>query len=186
MTEVSRRTGPMRVGLVLGVLAVAALATGLALAVGAEFSSGATETGGGAYVSEAPLAFWEWHETALTAVPDPAPALVSVTEAEPTRLALFGGSYAINAPTAGQTAVAWTFDETTAAPRSTELVLTFANGLSGATTPISVYVETGARAPAGTLAFVFYWDAGTFAPAGLDIETMQATTEQCAAIGNCP
>ena len=186
MTPTSRDQRPIRLGLVFLVVGVATLATGLALAAGSEFTSGGVETGGGTYVSEAPLAYWEWHETSLGTIPNPVPESASVTAADPTPLARAGGSYAINAPTAGQTSVAWTFEETTAAPRSTELVLTFSDGLASAPSTISVFVETGARAPAGTLAFVFYWDAGTFAPIGLDVETLQTTAESCTAIGTCP
>ena len=185
----SARAAPRRRPGLLPLLAavvVAVGAVGIAAAVGAQIGPGPTETGQGAYVTEHALAYWTWHETLLTTIPTPAPAKVSTTIGTPTVLPRAGTSYSINAATAGQVAVAWTFDELTTAPRSTELALTFLDGLASPATTITVYVESDPRAPFVTTAFVFYWDAGTFAPGTLVVETMTATAVACTAIGTCP
>lgn len=169
----------------LAVVAVGALALGIAAGVATQITNGGVETGAGAYVTEQPLAYWEWRETAIGTIPTAVPAAVSTTVGAPTRLARFGGSYVLNAAVAGQTSVVWTFEETAGAPARTELVLTFVDGLTPPARTVTVYVETAVRIGA-TVAFTFYWDAGTFAPGALDIETMTTTAQACTAVGTCP
>lgn len=166
--------------------AVAVLAAlGLAAGVATQITYG-SETAQGAAVTEPTLAYWTWHETAVGTIPDPVPARVSAAEATPTVLPRGPRSYTINAATADDPAVAWTFDLQTTAPRSTELMLTFVDGLSAPVTTVVVYVETPARDPLLAVAITMYWDAGTFAPGQLVIETMTATAAVCTAVGNCP
>lgn len=160
-------------------------AVGLAAGLATQITYG-SETAQGASVTEHPLAYWTWHETILGTIPAPVPARVSAAEATPTVLPRGARSYTIDAATAGDTAVAWTFDLQTTMPRSMELMLTFADGLSGPVSTLTVYVETPVRAPGAAVAFTFYWDAGTFAPGTLVIETMTGTAVACAAVGNCP
>jgi hypothetical protein len=170
------------------VLIVAAVfaSLGIAAAVGTQITPGPTETGQGAYVTEHALPYWVWHETALTTIPPFVPGRVSTTVTAPSVLPRGAASYTINAGVAGQTAIAWTFDETAGAPRLTEIAITFLDGLTPPATSVTIYVETNFAAPPGTVAYVFYWDAGTFTPGGLDIETMTATALACPAIGTCP
>jgi hypothetical protein len=167
-------------------IAVVLIAIGFAAGLGSQITKGSMETGQGAYVTERPLAYWTWHATVLGTIPAAVPPRASTTSGAPTLLPRVGRSYTINAAVAGQTSVAWTFQQTTAAPRAAELVITFVDGLSSTTSTIVVYVETNARALAAPARFVFYWDAGAFAPGTLTIETMTATVQACAAIGNCP
>jgi hypothetical protein len=183
--EVRTRSGT-GLGTLLAVIAVGALAVGIVSAVGSQVTSGATETGAGAYVTEHPLAYWGWHATELTTIPAAVPPAVSTTVGAPTHIGRVAASYVINAAVAGQTAVAWVFEESTAAPDRTELAITFVDGLSSAATTITVYLETAPRAPGAALTFTFYWDAGTFAPESLEIETMTGTVQACTAVGDCP
>ncbi|MGA8543321.1 MAG: hypothetical protein WB947_07300 [Thermoplasmata archaeon] len=185
------RGGPHspRIVLYAVLVAIAITVTGFGVAAGlsTQVSLGSTESGQGSSVTEHPLAYWTWGSTQLGTIPARVPAAVSLVATAPTLLPRAAGrSYAINAAVARQTSVVWTFDELTTAPRSTELMITFVDGLSGAATTIVAYVETRAAAPAGTLAFIFYWDAGAFAPTGLAIESMTATVQACTAIGTCP
>ena len=160
---------------------------GVAAGLSTQVSLGNPETGQGSFVTEHPLPYWTWQATQLGTIPARVPGAASVVVRTPTVLPFRGGrSYTINGGLAGQTSVLWTFQQTTAAPRSTELVITFVDGLSSAASTINIYVETNARAPGATYAFTFYWDAGTFAPGSLEIETMTATVQACTAIGTCP
>ncbi len=178
---------PGRLGLLgfLAVIAVGSLAVGLVGAVGTQVTNGPVETGAGAYVTEHPLTYWEWVETALGTVPAAVPGRASTTVGAPTVLGLEAASYAIDPAVSGQPSVIWTFAETPATPARTELALTFVDGLADPATTVTVYLETAVRAPFLTLEFVFYWDAGAFAPTALDIETMSATVVACPAIGDC-
>jgi hypothetical protein len=181
--------GSRRVAVYAIVLAVALTTTGLGMAagLGLQILKGAGETGQGSQVSEQGLAYWGWASTVIGAVPAPVPAAVSHAVATPTRLPrLLGTSYTLNAGVAGQTAVVWTFTEATTAPRSTEFVITFVDGVGGATSTILAYLETGARAVPAALTFSFYWDSGAIAPAGLEISSMTATVQVCSAVGVCP
>ena len=182
------REASFRTGLLVALVAmlVGSSAVGLAAAVSTQIGPGATETGQGAYVTEHALTYWTWHETVLTTIPAPAPARAATTVAAPTVLPRGARTFSINAATGGQVAVEWTFDELTTVPRNTELMITFLDGLTSPATSITVYVETNARAPIDTTPYVFYWDAGTFAPATLVVETMTTTAVACTAVGNCP
>jgi hypothetical protein len=170
----------------LAAISVTVTTFGIAAGLSTQVTRGVPETGQGAFVAEQPLAYWAWHATQLGTIPVRVPARASVAVNTPTLLPRGGRSYTINAGVAGQTSVAWTFDETVGAPRSTELVITFVDGLTQPTSTIIVYVETNARAPGFPAAYVFYWDAGAFAPGALAIETLSATVQACSAIGTCP
>jgi hypothetical protein len=165
---------------------VALSAIGISMGLGSQVSEGASETGQGAVVTEHPLTYWTWHATLLGTIPTPAPRLVSIAKALPSLLPRFPRSYTLNAAVAGQTSVAWSFQQTTGAPLTTELMITFVDGLTSPTSTIVAYVETGIRLLGVATTFTFYWDAGTFAPGSLSIETMTATVQACTAIGVCP
>jgi hypothetical protein len=171
---------------ILVTFTVTLTAFGVAAGLGGQITSGGPETGQGAYVVEHPLAYWTWRSTQLATIPGVVPARVSLVAGKPTVLPRGGRSYTINAGVAGQTSVFWTFQQTTTAPRSTELKITLVDGLTAPASTIVVYVETSARALGVAANFLFYWDAGTFAPASLVIETMTATVEACTGIGVCP
>jgi len=172
---------------VVTAVAVAVSGVGIASGLGSQLLKGGGETGQGSEVTQHGLAYWGWASTVVDTVPAAVPRAVSHTVTAPTRLARGGGAaFSINAATAGQTSVRWTFTEGTTAPRSTELVLTFVDGLGGAASTILVYLETSARAPTGALSFVFYWDAGAATATGLEISTMTATVQACSGIGVCP
>ncbi len=184
----SRDSGGHRGGSGLGVtLALVVLVSTLGLTLGAgTLGPGRTETGAGSYSSEAPLAYWTWEGTKSADVPTPAPATASTTEDAPTLLARAARSYGVSALTAGQPAIDVEWEETTAAPRSTELVLTFVLGTTTSAVTIHLYVETRAGPLVGDVLFQFYWDAGTATPTDLTIGTAQATAQACTAVGDCP
>lgn len=166
---------------------IAASGFGIAAGLGTQVLKGGGETGEGSQVSESGPAYWTWTSAIVATIPVAVPGAVSHAAATPTRLPrAFGTNYAINAATTGQTSVAWTFTETTAAPRSSELMITFVDGLSGTATTVVAYLETSARVPFESLTFVFYWDAGTVAPTGLEISSLSETVRSCTAIGVCP
>jgi hypothetical protein len=167
-------------------MAVTVTSFGVAAGLGSQFGPGTLEIGQGAEVSEHSLAYWQWHQTELGTIPNPVPARISTTVGTPTLLPRGGRTFTINAAVVGQTGVRWTFQETVAAPTSTELVITLSDSLSQSAGTILVYVETAARAPGGTLNYNFWWDAGTFAPGALTIESLTATVQVCSAIGTCP
>jgi hypothetical protein len=183
----SGRSPRLALWAVLVAIAVTVTGFGVAAGLSTQVTLGTSETGQGAFVTEHPLAYWTWQSTQLGTVPAVVPAAVSLVARTPTVLPrAVGRSYMINAGTAGQTAVLWTFAEQVAAPRSTELMITFSDGLVGAVSTITAYVETSARAPLVAVDFVFYWDAGAFSPTGLSIESLTVTVAACAAIGTCP
>ncbi|MGA9839512.1 MAG: hypothetical protein WBE40_06375 [Thermoplasmata archaeon] len=170
----------------LVVVGVTVSTLGLAAALATQISEGTAESGQGAYVAQSSLTYWNWEGTLLGTIPLPVPRTVSTAVATPTVLPAGRRSYTVNAGTAGQTSVEWTFGQGVSAPTSTELVITFVLGLNHPVVTISIYVETNARASAAVSTYHFYWDAGTFAPGSLAIETMTATVQVCTSIGTCP
>jgi hypothetical protein len=186
MNPAPGRVGRARVYAVLIAIAVTFTDFGVAAGLGTQINQGAPETGQGAFVTEHPLTYWGWQSTVLGTIPRPAPPAVSLNVRAPTLLPRGGRAYAINPAVAGQTSVAWTFQKTTAAPRATELVITFVDGLVQPTTTITVYVEINIRGIGTAATYLFYWDAGTFAPGAFEIETMSKTVLACTAIGVCP
>jgi len=180
--------GPPRLALWALVMAIAVTVTAFGVAAGlsTQVIKGAPESGQGSFVTEHALAYWSWHSTVLGTIPVVVPRQISIVVTAPSVLPRGGRSYTINTAVAGQTSVAWTFQEATTAPRTTELKLTFVDGLVPPTSTIVVYVETSTRAPGAAVSYVFYWDAGTFAPNSLAIETMTATIQACTAVGTCP
>jgi hypothetical protein len=172
---------------IAAVVAISVTGLGVAAGLGSQILLGGGETGQGSDVTQHALAYWTWTSTVSGTIPTPVPVAISHTVTAPTRLPRFAGtSYALNAATAGQASVVWTFSEATTAPRSTELVLTFVEGVGATTTTILAYVETSARVPLAALSFVIYWDAGTSLPTGFAISSLTATVQACTGIGVCP
>ncbi len=168
------------IALVLGLL----LSGGLGAS--AQLLSGVTEVGGGSNVGELSVSYWTWASTAVWKIPVTVPALASSTVGTPTRLATGGGALVLDAATAGNASVRWEFVESTAAPHSTEIELRFTVGLSGPAASFRTYLETQTATPTGALTFFLFWDAGTVAPTGITIETMQVDVLACSSVGHCP
>jgi hypothetical protein len=179
-----RRQIALFAGLAAALLVSVAL--GSVLAASATFTAGSAEQGQGAYVSESGQTYWAWRATQLLTVPTPVPGAVSLLAAHPTVLPAASTDYMIDHGTVGNTSVRWEFREATTAPVSTELELRFTDGLSNTAVKITGYVETRATALFFAVLFYFYWDAGTFAPTSVTVETMQATVLVCASVGVCP
>ena len=186
MNPAPRRTSRAALAALLVAIAVTVTAFGVAAGVSTQIARGSSETGQGAFVSQHPLTYWTWVSTQLGTIPAVVPRLVSTTVTAPTVLNRGGRSFTINPGVAGQPSVAWSFQQAVTAPVSTELKITFVDGLAGPVSTIVAYVETNARALGAPATFVFYWDAGAFAPTSLSIETMNATVLACTAVGTCP
>lgn len=167
-------------------LLLAVTFVGWTQAAPATVGPGTTEQGQGADVGERTTAYWLWEGAQLWHIPNPSPSVLSTTATLPTVLPAGSGTFSINAATATNTSVRWTFEETTAAPPSTELELRFIDGLTRTAAIITVYLETRTTAPTAPLAFILYWDAGAFAPTGITIQTMQVTVQACSSLGHCP
>ena len=173
------------IGGVVGLLALG-MFVGAGLGAPALLSPGPTETAQGADVGQQGLTYWVWQSTQLWHIPTPVPTTLSLAVATPTLLSTVASAYTINPALAGNESVRWAFQETTAAPRSTELELRFLDGLTGGAVALRIYVETRATAVPAALVFELYWDAGAFAPASVTVETMQVDVLACTSVGNCP
>jgi hypothetical protein len=163
-----------------------ALALGSVLAASATFGLGKSEEGQGAYVGETGLTYWQWRANAVDTIPTPVPGAVSHVVTAPTVLAGASTSYMINTGKVGNTSVRWEFRETAAAPLSREIELRFTDGLTAIAVKITAYIETRATGIFGPILFYFYWDAGTFAPGSVTVESMQVVALVCSAVGVCP
>ncbi|MGP8072212.1 MAG: hypothetical protein ACLPZM_03675 [Thermoplasmata archaeon] len=168
-----------------GILVISIL-VGTGVAAPATIGPGPAETGQGADIGQASLAYWVWQATQLWAIPTPVPTTLSTTATTPTVLSATASSYTINAATAKDQSVRWEFEETTTAPASTELELRFLDGLTRTAVAVRIYLETRATAPAAALDFLLYWDAGAFAPGAVTIATMQVDVLACTSVGHCP
>ncbi len=176
-------------GPTLGAVTVAAIlgiVGGFALGAATQVTQGQVENSQGAYVAQQGLTYWTWEATILDTIPTPVPGSASTAVGTPTVLPAAGASYVIDTSTAGAESVRWEFSEAITAPTSTELEFRFVAGLNGPSSSLRVYLETQRPAPVGALTFYLYWDAGTFPPASLTIETMQVTVLACTAVGTCP
>lgn len=170
---------------VAGILVVSIL-IGTGVAAPAQLVQGPFETGQGADVGQQSIAYWVWQATQLWGIPTPVPTALSAIVTAPTVLPAVAASFTINTATATNQSVRWTFQETTAAPISTELELRFLDGLTHAAVSLRVYLETRGTVLLGALTFELYWDAGTFAPGAVTVETMQVDVLACASVGLCP
>jgi hypothetical protein len=191
MTELGRRFAPSRrsrwVGVALAVVAlVALLSVGWSLGAPATIGPGSTEQGQGADVGEQTPGYWAWEAAQIWNIPSPVPGAVSGTSTAPTVLPAATASFRIDPAKAGNVSVRWEFQETTAAPVSTELELRFTDGLSQTAVHVTVYLETRAAAIGAALVFYLYWDAGAYGPSGVNVQTMQVTVLVCTAVGHCP
>jgi len=183
------RSGGPGWGLTLSAIAVATLlgvVGGFTLGAATQVTKGPVENSQGAFVSQQGTVYWTWQATILMAIPTPVPAAASTVVTAPTGLPAGGTSWVINPSTAGAESVRWEFHEGTTTPASTELEFRFVAGLNGPSSSIRVYLESQAAVPGATVTYYLYWDAGTFPPASLTIESMQVTVLACTSVGHCP
>jgi hypothetical protein len=159
---------------------------GWTLGAPATVGPGTTEQAQGVDVGEQTPAYWVWEAAQIWSIPAPLPTLLSTVSGTPTLLPAASGNLRINPATAGNTSVRWGFTETTSAPGSTELELRFTDGLTRAAVMITVYLETRPGALAAALSFFTYWDAGSFGPTGITVQTLQVDVLVCTGIGHCP
>lgn len=146
-----------------------------------------SETGQGVYASQSTVNGWTFLGLSRWSVPTPAPARLSSTVGAPTVLGGASGSYAMNAPTAGDPAVSWNYTEAALLPISTEYEFTVKVGTSGTggTTTLKVYAETQLL-HLTALSWEFFYDLGTGSSTALPIDTIQITVQTCTSIGTCP
>lgn len=174
----------MRPAAVLVAVGIGLGGCGFALATFTVSNTPITATG--SYFNNTGLTYWFEVGLSTTTVPTPAPAALSTTVGTPTHLAFAATNYAINAVTAGNPALALRFDETTGAPTSTELELTFTISVGGspATSTTKVYVET--QTYVAGLYFTLYFQTGTISITHTTVTTVVQLSQRCTAIGTCP
>jgi len=147
------------------------------------------ETAGGAYVSEGGLTWWSEVALVSGSIPGTVPPATGSVVGTPVVLSAAGSSYRIGAATAGHLAQVFWFNETTAAPLSTEfeIKITVSVGGTPATTTTVGYLETRTTAPGSTLTYLVYFDTGAAAlPGTAFLTTVTQLTQQCTGIGTCP
>jgi hypothetical protein len=170
------------------VLPLVALSIVLGVATALTITASSTEYGTGAYESGTSLTYWTLDGTFADTMHAPLPGRASGAAGFPTVLPAAAQSYRINGATSGDLAVRWNFTESTAAHVNTEIEITFTitYGVTGATSTITVYVETQGTAPTNPVVFQFYFDAGTATPGSVAIQAFTQVSEQCSAVGTCP
>lgn len=170
-------------------LAAVLLLGAVGYAFGAATVAHLSQTANGESVTTTSLTYWYLRSLATTTIPGTVPTLVSTAVASPTLLPGSGGSYRINAATAGDPAVVAGIKETNAALTNAELelVITVSIGGTPATSTIHAYVKTQGMAP-GPAGFVylFYFDSGTISFSGATITSVTETNYHCSSVGSCP
>jgi hypothetical protein len=168
-------------------LTVAALAIAGG-AVGSFAIHGTTSTSGGIENAAAWLAHWQETGVIAATTPAPVPPLLSALPTTPSRLAVAGASYLVDAGVAGDLAIEWRFAESVGILANQEIDLAFTIqyevGIVAHTATVTVFVETQATAPVGTLAFTLYWDAG--AATGITFSSETEIAQSCPSVGTCP
>ncbi|MCI4345729.1 MAG: hypothetical protein L3K07_03100, partial [Thermoplasmata archaeon] len=119
-----------------------------------------------------------------TTIPGSVPGAVSTTVGTPSVLGASSSSYVINTATGGHASVELSFLESSSAPTSTEIEVTFTVtvGSPGTTSTVTAYVETQSTVST-TLLFNFYFDAGAGA---LVFDSAQEISQPCSSVGSCP
>jgi hypothetical protein len=132
----------------------------------------------------------DWKETGavLSVTPTPKPAALGTAAGAPTRLAAAAAGYLLDAGTAGDTALAWSFSEAVGLGTNLEIELDFTihwtRGGTAEASTLTVYVETQATAIGAAVVFTFYFDAG--AATGILFASEYALSQSCATVGACP
>jgi hypothetical protein len=177
---------PRRRSWTIGIALTALLCAGL---VSASFviQSG---NGGASGVQNQTAFLTHWQQTSVvgSVTPNPAPATLSLSSAAPTRLPGGSRSYTLDAAAAGNTALEWTFSETVGIQVNQELEIAVTVNYTLAavshTAVVTVFVESQAAAPRGTLTFNAYWDSGV--ATGITFTSESEISQACAAVGSCP
>jgi hypothetical protein len=177
----ARLSGPFVLGVAL--LAVAAGTGAVALHIAESL-----ETGQGVRTATTFLADFQVVATSLSTTPTPVPRAWSVTAGFPTHLGRVSATRMVNAGTAGDEAVEWTFNESTGLAAATEieveLSVSYLIGAISHSFSATVYVESQARALPTPLTFEFVWDSG--ATTGVTPTSELALALVCSAVGTCP
>jgi hypothetical protein len=174
------------------VFAAAALMIGVFTAgfvIGSITISSNSETGNGDYTGATALSYWTETSVGLSGPPGALPTTLSGTVGTPTVLAGASGNYGVNTVVSGDTEQFFRFSETTSAPVSTEVEVSFTINTgsgSGTNAVTTVYIETQTSAPGSTLVFTLYYDLGSAASANIILNSAQQTSVQCSAVGTCP
>lgn len=186
MAAAPARASARRAWAWLGVIAVAALATGIATAAFVI----QTGSGGAGGVQTGSQFLMHWQQTGVISAttPNPAPARASVTVTAPTRLPAGSTSYSLDAAVAGDQSVEWVFSETTGIAANEEievaLEITYTVGAVAHAVTVQVYFESQATALDATLTFDLYWDSGVATGVTFGSETQ--ISQACSAVGTCP
>lgn len=173
------RVAPVALAVALGVVAflAGALAGSLSIGSGLESGKGATEVGN---------AITWWGETAvtLTLIPSPVPATANASAATPTLLTTANTSYAVGAVKANDSAIRWDF-QLKAPPVLTEfeITVTVLNLTAASAATFTVFLETPATAPTGTVLVSLFVDNGA---GTTGFQAVSQLSQQCTAFGTCP
>jgi len=183
---IPKAIGVSRVLLWVAVAAVAGL-VGAGTAIAAISVTHHVLTAVGSEVSETNLGWWtEWGLYTGT-IPATVPPAGGSTAATPVVLAGTDTSYTIGTAVAGHQAVVFVFNESTAAPASTEIEIAFTVGIGGAaSTTTTVYMESQATIPTASLTFDFYFDSGTTTATAIIVTSLGQVSQSCSAVGSCP
>lgn len=150
--------------------------------------SNSTETWVGVQAPAQFLTHWQQVGSETGVIPTLVPVLWSGVAGSPSRLPRTSGTARIDTVTAGDVAMVWVFHETAGIVPSTEIEISFQVqyqvGSASASRSTTVYIETQARAPAGTVTYTIYWDTGQ--RNGVTFVNQLEVAQACVAIGSCP
>ena len=161
----------------LGAFSVGVLAASLTVQSGTEVGHGSTESGFA-------ITWWAQSGVSVDQVPSPAPSAVNGSAATPTLLTGLNSSYAVGAVKAGDAAVRWDF-QLKSPPILTEFELTISvlNLTGTVATTLTVYLETPATSPVGTVLVSLFLDNGVGVTG---FRAASQLSQQCSAFGTCP
>ncbi|MCI4335714.1 MAG: hypothetical protein L3K17_00745 [Thermoplasmata archaeon] len=163
----------------LGIAGFSGGVIGAALTVksGTETADGAAETG-------AAITWWSQTAISLATIPSPAPGVANASETTPTLLTGSNASYVFVTAKANDSALRWDFQlKTPPVLTEFELTVTILNLSASTPTSVTVYLETPATSPSGTVLVSLYFDQGAGA-AGF--RNVSQVSQECSAFGTCP
>jgi hypothetical protein len=148
-----------------------------------------TQSGSGNYEGTGAIAWWSDPNTpaaALGLIPSSGTSAVSVAQGTNTVLGAAATSYTVGTVTAGDIAEIFKFTETSSATINTYFEVVFSISAATVTTQ-TAYLETQATAPAGSVVFTFYLDAGSAASSSVTIAYVLQISQLCGATAaSCP
>jgi hypothetical protein len=169
---------------------VLATLAGTALASSLQVLQLPPERANGHYEREGNLgAWWRFQGFDQANIPSSVPSQLSSNASSPTVLGTSSTNYTLNAATAGSAALGWRFLETTGAPKSAEVELTFTISLGVlASVQVKVYFETAATAFSSNATLLLYFQTGAVVPGTIDIQSVTELAQACPppAPGGCP